>query len=228
MALLAIMCVLKKGSKIMKKAFTMFICLALAVCLSACGTDAESGVVTTSNDSAAQNTTSSTENETTDTSTTSKTTMTSTATEPTPTFKNPKTDFKFGKYVAKYFDNNKQSYHVSSLQFFKDFEGVEYYRDNYYTKEYCKKQCQDRGEMFDEQNFSYEDKITVNGVTYYSIGDFEMVADAYKITETEIKVTSDFEQWAVFHLTDSDQITLKSTNNNRYAKVDTIFTLTEE
>ena len=219
---------LKRGSKIMKKSFIMFICLALVICLSACGTDAESSVKTTSNDSTAQITTSSTKNETTDTSTTSKTTMTSTTTEPTPTFKNPKTDFKFGKYVAKYFDNNKQSYHVSSLQFFKDFEGVEYYRDNYYTKEYCKKQYQDWGETFDEQNFSYEDKITVNGVTYYNIGDFEMVADAYKLTETEIKVTSDFEQWAVFRLTDDGQITLKSTNNNRYAKVNTVFTLTEE
>ena len=84
------------------------------------------------------------------------------------------------------------------------------------------------GMAFDEQNFSYESEITVNGVTYYSIGDYEILAEAYKITETEIKVTADFEQWAIFRLNYGDQIILTSTKDDRYAKPNTVFTLTEE
>lgn len=222
----------------MKKAFALLFVLAITVCLAACGTDTPSNGSTTT-DGSAQTTTSSIENETTVTTTTTKavtttskttttTKATTTTTKPTPTFRNPKTDFKFGKYVAKYFDNNNQSYHVSSLQFYKDFEGVEYYRNNFYTKEYCKKRYQDMGMTFDEQNFSYESEITVNGVTYYSIGDYEMLAEAYKITETEIKVTADFEQWAIFRLNYGDQIILTTTKDDRYAKPNTVFTLTEE
>lgn len=213
----------------MKKVLVLLLALLFTVCLAACGTDNPSEDKSTTTGNSTQTTASTnskTENIT--STTTTKATTTTTTAKPVPVFQNPKTNFRFGKYVAKYFDNNKQSYHESSLLFYKEFEGVEYHRENFYTKEYCKKKYQDWGMEFDEQNFSGESEITVDGVTYYNIGDYEHLSEAYKMTDTEIKVTPDFEQWGTFHLGVNDRLILDVTQNNRYAKDGTVFILTEE
>ena len=146
---------------------------------------------------------------------------------PKPNKLNPKTDFKFGKYVAKYFDNDNKSYHVTSLLFYADFEGVEYHRENYYTEELCETKLQEWDMEFNEQD--YEDaKIEVNGVTYYNLGNYDNLAEAYEITDTEIKVTPDFEQWALLSYYDDGTLVLDSTLPHRYAPVGTVYTLVEE
>lgn len=141
---------------------------------------------------------------------------------------NPKTDFKFGKYVAKYFDNDNQCYYETSLKFYKDFEGVEYQRERFYTKEYCKKRYQDLGMEFNEENFSYEYSITLNGITYYNIGDYDNLPEVYEITDTVIKISPDNNNWSELSLNADGTLVLESTiENNRYAKVGTVFTLAE-
>lgn len=141
---------------------------------------------------------------------------------------NPKTDFKFGKYVAKYFDNDNQCYYETSLKFYKDFEGVEYQRERFYTKEYCKKRYQDWGMEFNEENFSYEYSITLNGITYYNIGDYDNLPEVYEITDTVIKISPDNNNWSELSLNADGTLVLESTiENNRYAKVGTVFTLAE-
>lgn len=149
--------------------------------------------------------------------------------EPTqPAKLNPKTDFKFGEYVAKYFDNDSQCYYETSLKFYKDFEGVEYHRERFYTKEYCKKSYQDSGMEFSEENFSYEYSITLNGITYYNLGDYDHLSESYEITDTVIKISPDNNNWSELSLNADGTLVLESTiRNNRYAKVGTVFTLAE-
>ena len=139
---------------------------------------------------------------------------------------NPKTHFTFGNYVAKYFDNNNQSYHVTSLTFHEDYEGLDYSRINYYTKEYCKKRCQENGQAFDEATFYYENEITLNGVTYYDIGDFDALPENYVMTDTAIRTSPDNSKWGEFSLRADGTLVLDSTTDkNRYATVGTVFTL---
>ena len=154
------------------------------------------------------------------------------STQPTqpekPTKGNPKTDFKFGKYVARFFDNNNQSYHIVSLEFYQEYEGVEYIRDNYYTKEYLKKLYQQRGETFDEQGFYHESEKTLNGITYYAIGDFDLLAEAYEMTDTVIKVSSGSpDKWDEVSLNPDGTLVLERNSDTVNAPVGTVFTRAE-
>lgn len=150
---------------------------------------------------------------------------TTTTTQPAkPKKLNPKTDFPFGKYTATYFDNNKQSYHVVSLEFAKDFEGVEYIRDNYYTAEYLKKMAQQRGEPFDENNIFHESKKTLNGITYYNVGDYSQLAEAYALTDTCIEIKAERDKTGALSLNPDGTLTLDVSVESRYGTVGTIFT----
>lgn len=137
---------------------------------------------------------------------------------------NPKTDFPFGRYTATYFDNNNQSYHMVSLQFAKDFEGVEYIRDNYYTAEYLKKMAQQRGESFDENNIFHESKKTLNGITYYNVGDYDQLAEAYALTDTCIEIKAERDKTGELSLNPDGTLTLDVSVESRYGTVGTIFT----
>ena len=142
---------------------------------------------------------------------------------------NPKTDFPFGEYTATYFDNNNQSYHMVLLRFAKDFEGVEYIRDNYYTAEYLKKMAQQRGESFDENNIFHESKKTLNGITYYNIGDYSQLPEAYALTDTCIEIREDgLNKSGELSLNPDGTLTLDVSVDSRYGMVGIIFTRVNE
>ena len=157
----------------------------------------------------------------------SKQNSSSQPTQPTrPTKLNPQTNFKFGQYVAKFFGNNNQSYHIVSLEFHQDYEGVEYIRDNFYTKDYLKKWYLEPGETFDEQSFEPDSKITLNGIPYYNIGDYGMITERYLITDKVIKV-NEGDAWDELSLNADGTLVLETNGGVIYAKIGTIFTIVE-
>ena len=228
----------------MKKWLALLLALILIFSLAACGngdggeTSGTSDVVSENQSSSVevsseQSGTSSTESVVSQTSSAVSTTSSAvTSSQPVvkgPDKVNPKTTFKYGKYQAKYFNSNKTSYHVSTLIFYEDFEGVEYCRDNYYTKEVCESKYEDWGSTFNPADFGDAEKIVLNGVTYYNIGDYDHTSDAYKMTETNVKVTSDFESWAMFSYYSDGTLVLDSTvSGDRYALPKTVFTFVNE
>lgn len=146
-------------------------------------------------------------------------------TQPTkPTKLNPKTNFKFGKYVAKYFDNNNQSYHTRSFEFFKDLGSVELQQENYYTKEYYKKDAQERGEVFSEDDFYSENQITVNGTTYYE-DIYGTIVENFEITDTAVRVNRG-DEWIEFSLNADGTMTVDK-SADFYADVGTVFALAQ-
>ncbi len=100
---------------------------------------------------------------------------------------NPKTAFTFGKYTAAFLDNNNQTYRKVSLYFYEEFNTVQADYTDFYTIEQCKKQYESWGSDFDENNFSYESKLTVGGVTYYDIGIWGNLPTLYELTDTLVK-----------------------------------------
>ena len=101
---------------------------------------------------------------------------------------NPKKNLKLANFKAKTFEENNQIYREISLYFYEELESFQFSRENYYTKEYCKKKYEGWGMAFDEENFSYEYSKEVNGVTYYNLGDFDNVAESCEVTDTIVKL----------------------------------------
>ena len=170
----------------MKKMFTLLLAVMMTLSLAACGEkQTEDENQTTTSEEQVTTTESQVETTTTTTTTTTKATTTTTTTKLATL--NPKTSFKFGRYTAAFFENNKQIYRKVSLEFYKDFDTVQAGYTDFYTIEQCKKQYESWGSPFDENEFSYESKLTVGGVTYYDIGNWGSLPTSYELTDTLIK-----------------------------------------
>ena len=101
---------------------------------------------------------------------------------------------------------------------------MEYIRDNYYTAEYLKKMSQQRGEPFDENNIFHESKKTLNGITYYNVGDYSQLAEAYALTDTCIEIKAERDKTGELSLNPDGTLTLDVSVESRYGTVGTIFT----
>ena len=101
---------------------------------------------------------------------------------------NPKKNLKLANFKAETFEENNQIYREISLYFYEELQSFQFSRENYYTKEYCKKKYEGWGMTFDEENFSYEYSKEVNGVTYYNLGDYDNVAESCEVTDTIVKL----------------------------------------
>ena len=105
---------------------------------------------------------------------------------------------------------------------------MEYIRDNYYTAEYLKKVYQQRGEPFDEANIFHESKKALNGITYYNIGDYDQLAEAYALTDTCIEIKAERDKTGELSLNPDGTLTLDVSVESRYGTVGTIFTRVNE
>ncbi len=141
---------------------------------------------------------------------------------------NPKKDFKYGKYVAKYLSDDKKNYYVTSIYFFEDFEGTQYGLTTYYNKEAAIAKLAEFGSTFDEADYSDNRKVTVGGVVYYDLDLWESIPEGYEMTDTVIKVKSDYGT-STFSLLADGTIKLETTaKEGRYGKIGTIFTFVPE
>lgn len=146
-----------------------------------------------------------------------------------PAFLNPKTNFKYGKYVAKYLSDDKKIYNVVSIYFHEDFEGTQFTSIPYYSEAAAIEKYNEWGSTFDPNDFSEREKITVNGTTYYNLDIGGGIAEAYKMTDENIKISPDVENWTTLILNTDGTLAIKETQNgNRYGKVGTVYTFVPE
>ena len=145
----------------------------------------------------------------------------------TPAKLSPKKNLKAAKYAAKYFSDDKQIYYEVSLTFYEELTSFQFARENYYTKEQCKKKYEGWGMEFDEQNFSYEFSKEVNGVTYYNLGDWDNVAELCDVTDTTIKLWPEYEGGDILSMNADGTLVVDKANLGKL-KVGAVFTLVEE
>ncbi|MBE6789034.1 MAG: hypothetical protein E7539_05135 [Ruminococcaceae bacterium] len=199
----------------MKKLLVLLLMLAFTLCLTAC--EAKENANGSLGSQITSSETASSENET-----------ASTETSSVQSKLNPKTDFKFGKYTTKFYSDDKQSYYEISLLFYKDFEGLEYHKDSYYTAEGCRKKYAGWGMEFNESELPSEDSINLNGVTYYSLGDWEILPESYKMSDTNIKISPDNEKYGTLSLNADGTLVVDAADDDRYSKPGTVYTFVEE
>lgn len=141
---------------------------------------------------------------------------------------NPKTNFKYGKYVAKYLSDDKSLYYKISIYFFEDFEGTQYDRTTYYNKAAATAKLAELGGTFDEADYEENRKVTVGGVVYYDLDLWDNIPEGYEMTDTVIKVKSDYGT-STFSLLADGTIRLETTaKEGRYGKIGTTFTFVPE
>lgn len=227
----------------MKKILSIVLVLALAFCLCACGNngaETSSATSTTTSQTESVNSTvsqvssetssqvsSETPSQVSSTATSSTTTTTTSSTAPTTL--NPETEFKFGKYVAKFFSNDKKTYIICKLTFDKEYMSLQYEKATYYTKEECERLY--GGDFgFDADNLSEDfSKITLDGVPYYTFYyGYENIPDLFKLTNTAIKLSTDAENWTSLSLKSDGTLVVATTDDNRYGSVGTIYNLEKE
>jgi hypothetical protein len=242
-----------KGDKIMKKIFALLLTLILTLSLVACGNEATnnensvntdvsqtetSELSTSSEQSSVVDTESKTSNKTETASsaasnsskTTSSTQSASSQPKPTtPTKLNPEKDFKYGKYTAKYFSDDKKTYTVCSLTFDKEYQSLQVEIAKYYNRAECERLY---GEYFgfDADNLSEDfSTLTLNGVTYYTFYPaYTNVPEIFKLSATEIKMSPDGEKWAFLSLNANGTLVIDSATTDRYGKVGTTYTFVQE
>lgn len=168
-----------------------------------------------------------------ETTTTTTTTKATTTTTKLATL-NPKTSFKFGKYTAAVFENNKQVYRKVSLEFYQEFDTVQAGYTEFYTIEQCKKQYEAWGSTFDENDVFYESKLTVGGVTYYDIGNWGSLPTTYVLTDKLIKTGEgdaseglSLSAFAEFSLNQNGTLKLEK-DHGVFGKKGTVYTLAAE
>ncbi len=205
----------------MKKLSVLLLILAFALCLTACEAKENangslgSQIVSSEADS---------ETETVSSTASSDLTETSSAVAKL----NPKTDFKFGKYVAEYFSDDNKIYTITSLFFYQDFEGLDYSSTDYFSKEGAIEKLGELGSTFNEDDFEESEKKVVNGVTYFDLGFWGGIPESYEMTDTVVKIKSDGGV-ATFSLNADGTLTLESSEaEGRYGKIGTIFTFVDE
>lgn len=141
---------------------------------------------------------------------------------------NPKKDFKYGKYVAKYLSDDKSLYYKTSIYFHEDFEGTQYNNTTYYNKAAATAKLAEFGGTFVESDYEENRKVTVGGVVYYDLDLWDSIPEGYEITDTVIKVKSDYGV-STFSLLADGTIKLETTaKEGRYGKIGTIFTFVPE
>lgn len=206
----------------MKKVLCLLLALGLIALLTACNRNATDNTTTTTSAKTTEATTTTALSDgTTDASqtTTEATKGTTTATK---VKANPKTDFKFGTYEATYFDKDNQAYHEIRLYFHATFETVECSAENFYTIEQLKKKYEGWGIAFDPHDFSYEWKKSIDGVTYYNIGDYSSFPEAYSLTDKNITVGQ-----CVFSLYQDGTLVVDQANGAWYAQDGLVFTFAD-
>lgn len=223
----------------MKKILSIVLVLALAFCLCACGNNgAETSSATSTTTSQTESVNSTVSQVSSETSSqvssetpsqVSSTATSSTTSSTAPTTLNPETEFKFGKYVAKFFSNDKKTYIICKLTFNKEYMSLQYEKATYYTKEECERLYgSDFG--FDADNLSEDfSKITLDGVPYYTFYyGYENIPDLFKLTNTAIKLSTDAENWTSLSLKSDSTLVVATTDDNRYGSVGTIYNLEKE
>lgn len=233
----------------MKKLLAILLALALVFSFAACGkkepadsslstndtvSQEQQSEINTSSEQASQpDTSSDTPNSSSiKNSSSSKKAPTSSSSQPKPTAPtklNPKTDFKWGKYVAKYYSTDKKTYTVCTLIFYKEYEAVQRECATYYTEEECNRLY--GGDFgFDANNLNEDFSfITLNGVKYYTFYPaYENIPEALEITDKAIKVSSDYEKWVTLSLKTDGNLIVDATDSDRYGKVGTIYKFTAE
>lgn len=146
-----------------------------------------------------------------------------------PTKLNPKTDFKWGKYVAKYYSADKKTYTESILIFSKEYEALTHECATYYTKEECERLY--GGDFgFDADNLNEDfSVITLDGVKYYTYYyAYENIPESFKITDANIRISPDVEKYSALALKADGTLVVETADNNHYGKVGTIYKLTAE
>jgi hypothetical protein len=209
----------------MKKILVLLLALTFALCLTACETkeNANGSLGSQVASSEAES-----ENENTSSEASSIKETSSEESSSAPVKLNPKTDFKYGKYVAEYFADDNKIYTITSLFFYQDFEGLDYSSTDYYSKEKAIEKYNELGSAFNEADFEESEKKVVNGVTYYDLGFWGGIPESYEMTDTVVKIKSDGGV-ATFSLNQNGTLTLESSEvANRYGKIGTIFTFVEE
>jgi len=239
----------------MKKVLYLLLAVMMVLSFTACGekqnegdqttttsteqiTTTESGEETVTTTKVDGDVTTTGKNKTTTAATTTTTTTTKKTTAATTTAKpaklNPKTAFTFGKYTAAFLNNNNQTYRKVSLYFYEEFNTVQADYTEFYTIEQCKKQYESWGSDFDENNFSYESKLTVGGVTYYDIGNWGNLPTMYELTDTLIKTGEGDESegltlgaFAEFSLNQNGTLSLEK-DHGVFGKKGTVYTFKAE
>lgn len=147
----------------------------------------------------------------------------------TPTKLNPVKDFKYGKYTAKYFSDDKKTYTVCSLTFDKEYRSLQVEIAKYYNRAECERLYgEDFG--FDADNLSEDfSTLTLNGVTYYTFYPaYTNIPELFKLSATEIKMSPDGETWAFLSLNANGTLVIDSATTDRYGKVGTTYTFVQE
>jgi len=235
----------------MKKIFALLLTLILTLSLVACGNEATSNensvntdvsqtetseLSTSSEQSSVVDTESKTSNkaETASSAASNSSKITSStqsvSSQPTtPTKLNPEKDFKYGKYTAKYFSDDKKTYTVCSLTFDKEYRSLQVEIAKYYNRAECERLYgEDFG--FDADNLSEDfSTLTLNGVTYYTFYPaYTNVPEIFKLSATEIKMSPDGEKWAFLSLNANGTLVIDSATTDRYGKVGTTYTFVQE
>ena len=207
----------------MRKILVLLLALVFALCLTACETKENAngslGSQITSSEADSENASS-------ELSSIEETSSEETSSAPAKL--NPKTDFKYGKYTAEIFSDDKKTYTITSMYFYQDFAGLDYSSTDYFSKEKAIEKYNEFGSTFNEADFSESEKRVVNGVTYFDIGLWGGIPESYEMTDTVVKVKSDGGV-ATFSLNEDGTLTLESSEvQNRYGKVGTIFKFISE
>lgn len=137
---------------------------------------------------------------------------------------NPKTDFEFGKYITSFYSDDKSEYHIISLEFFKDFDGLEYKHGIYYTQDAAIERLNEVDITFSQDDYNF---ITIGGVKYYDLEfDYTILPESYEISETQIVITPDNENYGKFSLKSNGTLVLESSDDSqRYGKLQTVYAL---
>ncbi len=214
----------------MKKLLALLLTLAFALCLTACETNDTTSDNLGSDDALSQITSSEADSETETASSDASSDKKDDSTQTSSALAklNPKTDFKYGKYVAEFFSDDKKIYTSTSLYFYQEFEGLDYSSTDYYSKEKAIEKLGEFGSTFNEADYEESEKRVVNGVTYYDLGLWGGIPESYEMTDTVVKLTSDGGV-ATLSLNADGTLTLESSEvEGRYGKIGTIFSFVEE
>jgi hypothetical protein len=140
---------------------------------------------------------------------------------------NPKTNIKFDEYFyGEFFSADKKTYSKLNFAFHGGGEFSYSYDFNlttYFTKERCVEKLAEFDMEFDEEEFK-NSTITVNGVTYYTLGWLNYgAARLCKFTDTAIKLCDDSEEIATLSLRKDGTLVIDSVAKDEYGPVGTVF-----
>ena len=84
------------------------------------------------------------------------------------------------------------------------------------------------GMEFSEDSFFYEYEKVIDGVTYYNVGDNEILPESYEMTSKSIKLTPELECMGELSLNADGTLTADVSKEGRYGAAGSIFKFVNE